>query len=269
MRAILLGLVLFLTPQLIMTGHHRGAGGPANPCGGPIPGAVFCLPMNTTVDGTGAVFHELASGDNVTVATPANFAWSPAGFSTNVPTFSSSPAGAEAASATPTNFDGSSPFTIALWITRNTAFSNITYISTINLASNLQGWDFGDASSLLNFSLVSSVPGGNYINVQATTTITSGSPQCIVVTWNPDVPTVGAKKAAGVTFYQGTSVIPNSALSDTLTGSAVGGTPPFIGQRSNGTQPATSLAETAIFIYPFLLPATGPNSVASFCASTP
>jgi hypothetical protein len=246
------------------------AGVSAPNCGGPVQNAVSCWTMETD-EGTGTVFVDRSGNHNdVNVGIPANFTWTnTAGFSGYRPDFELSAANAQATSAAFTNFDGSTGFSVAGWIARDSAFYNTTYISTLNLGDLDEGWDLGDNSKLVAFELVNSGPGSNYIFVQSNVEIATGSPQCVVVTWNPDIPTAGAKKAAGVSIYQsGTLITSVTNVQDTLTGSAAGGLAPFIGQRSNGTQPS-GMVQAAWSVFHYVMPPTGLNSVAAFCASIP
>lgn len=225
-RFLLLAAILFQT----YPAPGPGRNGHVTVCAG----TVSCWPMT---EGSGSVFHDNSgSANNITVATPSSFAWqinSP--FPGTTPLFNQTAApGAVAASATPTNFDGTKPFSVSMWITISSAAS-FTTIGNLDYSNNFRGWDVDFISGGTNvfsliFYLINADP-GSFISVGTTTNVFHNtSTYQYLITYD------GSGSASGVTVYLNGSVTPTSVISSTLSGTAASGLPITFGSRPDGSQ---------------------------------
>ncbi len=198
-----------------------------NPCAG----TVGCWLMN---EGTGAVFHDGSGNlDNITCSAPSNFAWQPLGTSpwilVTFPNFNGTAAGCVAASGSgPTNFNGSSPFSVSMWVSNSNVLATRNFISNENAPSTYQGFSLVEAGGNPGLQLISSYP-SNYIWVADTAAVTGSF--YMVATYD------GSKSASGVTIYINGSAVSTTTIGNSLTGSTASGLPIWIAQNTDGTGP--------------------------------
>jgi hypothetical protein len=213
--------------------------------------SVWCPPSTTTAfvptlnlvddwksqENTGTTLNNTGS-DSTNSATTTSVTWAAAtGFTGNVATYNGTSSLATAASATSTNFDGSSPFSACAWINPSSYAFNAAFIADNLNVAGTTGWGlalFGTASGTagrLLAMLTSS--SGNGISVQTTAAVipTTGTLNHVCMTYD------GSKTAAGTLIYvNGTVVSAVTVGGDTLTGSTASGLPLMLGESRVGGQ---------------------------------
>jgi hypothetical protein len=227
MRSFLLSILLFM--QIINTGGNRKifppAAPPLNSC------LVSAWAMN---EGTGLTLHDSSTGGTNTAAinTGASVTWTANSIKSGVtsPVWNGS-GDAIASSTTLTNFDGTTPFSISIWINPSNN-SDATYIGTLNAPGNVyQGWELG-----LNFGinpvfyLINSYVGNNYLQVTGNSfSINPGNLYYVVVTYD------GSRTASGVKIYVNGSVSNSYVDNDSLSASTANGLPVRFAARNDGS----------------------------------
>ena len=176
-------------------------------------------------EGSGTTLANTGS-DSTNTATTTNITWSTAvtGFGgVAVPVYNGTSSFAVAASATQTNFDGTTPFSACMWFNATVNGSTNALISTLSTATGNPGWRADMTSGLPEVYLANNIGAGNYIQVQATNATTAGVIHLFCFTYT------GSKDASGVILYVDGAVATTTAVHNALTGSIVSGVPVSIG----------------------------------------
>lgn len=187
-------------------------------------------------EGSGLTLHDTLGSDTATINAGGAVTWQTnAGLPGTTPLWNGS-GFATAANVTPTNFDGTTPFSIALWITTPSNGADSTMLGTLNASGGtFQGWEVQQqnpfAGGRLTFYLINNYP-SNAIAVQSTVGIPSGLTY-VVVTYD------GSRTAAGVKIYFNAILQTNSVAINALSASTASGNPVRFGGRNDGTQKYT------------------------------
>jgi hypothetical protein len=163
-----------------------------------------------------------------------------------------------ASNATLTNFDGTTPFSVAVWV--NTASgAEQAFLSTLNASvGTFQGWEIQNSSANgFLFFLINNFP-SNAITAAVSAPIGSGL-HYLFVTYD------GSRTAAGVKMYVDGTSRTVAALHDSLGATAASGLPVRFGARNNGTDELTG-AMAFVQIFNFVLTST---QVSAFFANGP
>lgn len=258
MRILITTLSILLIPQAIMTGPHRGKVVPApTACSG----TTSCWPMT---EGSGATFFDQSGNNNdVISANPSNFTWNTgtSPITGSIPHFNGSVANSIASNTSLTAFDGTTPFSVGMWIQTGSGFATQSNIlSNVTSDPTDLGWAiYINPNAQFGFFLCHDAGSGNFINVLSPTSII-GANGVFYIEATYD----GLGHASGVTLYiNGTPVIPASTT-DNLAGlSSASPNAMAVGQNPDGSFPAI-FAETSTIIYPFQRNST--QVLASFTA---
>lgn len=207
----------------IITGHYR------KPRGGPAPVAAW--PQN---DGSGLTLSDVSGNANTaTISAAGAVTWQTNGTIPGTTTFWTSTGGARAANATPTAFDGSSPFTICTWLIPNTLNTDNWVVTNFDASTTaLQGYGLEiPVNAGIRFYLINNLATPTYIDVSTPTSnlvpIGSLTQVCIVYS--------GSRTAAGVTAYSNGVARGLTVNKDTLgAGSTASVTPITLGAAKNG-----------------------------------
>jgi Concanavalin A-like lectin/glucanases superfamily len=177
-------------------------------------------------EGSGQTFlTSSGSGDNLD---GANITWaSVAGFPGSVPVFNGSSTSATGVNQTNTNFTGTTPFSISMWVLVNTLGEEGTMLSTFD------GSDIGYEVSLngpgTTIGLQMNSSNGALI-ILTTTQPSAGVIHNIVATYD------GSRTAAGAAIYLDGALQSVSVFSNNLAASIANAQPVIVGARSNGTE---------------------------------
>jgi hypothetical protein len=196
-------------------------------------------------EGTGTTLANSGS-DSTNSVTTTNVTWaSAAGFTGLVATYNGSTSTATAASATNTNFTGSTPFSICQWVNPSALASSGSAVmlantsSTTGIAVEIAGsaTGFPGAYQVFLYSTLS-----NFINVSSNaTTIPVGSATLACFTYS------GTGVASGITSYINGVPVANTVVNDTLSGGSIAsGLPIRIGS-GGGTAFSGAIGRVRIF----------------------
>lgn len=261
---------IVLASLLLLSGQYNPAGPvfrhtiPLNPC------LVSAWPMN---EGSGTTFNDTAGTNNATVNNIANITWQHnvvgGGLYTSFPGLTPKWNGSGVANTTSTtvnNFDGSTPFSVSMWMSYPGAAADQAIMTNINPSSPFTGWFFlkhwtGVALiGRLGFSLINNSV-SNAIGVTQSTNLTDNDIHYVVATYD------GSKTAAGVVLYVDGASVATTVTANTLTGSSASSVPTSIGAISTGASPAANNAVTADGeIYNCVLT---PTQIATYYAAGP
>lgn len=190
-------------------------------------------------DGSGTTFADATP--NANTITASNITWG-TGTGITSPAFNGSTSTAVAAQTAITNFDGTKPFSVSVWINTPNSLPTMTFVSTLVTASNYQGWEFGtDPLGRPLLYLIGNFP-SDYININGQVAIVPNASTNLIITYD------GSQHAAGVTFYTNGEADPVTITTDTLTTSTASGIPIQVGSRADGTDPYVgSMSNLQIF----------------------
>jgi hypothetical protein len=232
--------------------------------------AQFTVPMHTTVasgadiagwpmnEGSGTTLHDLVASNNATLTGGAVTWQSNSGFPGTTPLWSGS-GKAAAGTHTATDFDSTTPFSIALWV-RSSSNTAQTLVSTLNTSASFKGWEVQIAAATglgyggMYFYLINTYP-TNAIQVETANvgggspiTISDGNLHFYVATYD------GTGSISGIaTYIDGVlQANANAISSTTVTASTASGIPIQFGARNNSTQEFVGVM-AFVEIWPFVL----------------
>jgi hypothetical protein len=208
-------------------------------------------------EGSGLILHDSIGSNDATINTGASVTWqSNAGFP-GTTTLWAGTGNALASSATLTNFDGTTPFSIAVWFKVASLSSDFSLLSTLKTGT-LQGWEIGYSTGLglPYFFLINNYP-SNALGVQGPA-LTAGTLTYMVATYD------GSRTAAGVKIYIN-SAVGGASFSNSLSATAANGLPVEFGARPAGGNELSGVMAFAE-IFNIVLTAT---QVAAFYAAGP
>jgi hypothetical protein len=189
--------------------------------------AISSWPMN---EGSGLVLNDTSgSANTANIDNAGAVTWgSNSGFPGTTPLWNGT-AGAAASNTVITAFDGTTPFTISLWMHPNNT-SGAALMSTFATLANFAGWEvtYNGSPATISFFLVNNL-GVNYIQVAGSLVVSGAGPHYVVVTYD------GTKTAAGVKIYVDGVKDTNIVTSDTLTLNPASSIPVHFGERQNST----------------------------------
>lgn len=190
-------------------------------------------------EGSGLIFYDSAAGDNATLNGGGAVAWQAnSGFPGVTPLWSGS-GYALAAGSSATDFDGTTAFSIVVWM-RTSSTAAETFLGTLNASGgSYQGWEIekdghtGLGSGALKFFLINNYPSNSieiiFVQGSGPAPIDDGALHCLIVTYD------GSRAAAGVVGYLDGVLQTNDAENDSLTASSASGLPIRFGARNDGT----------------------------------
>ncbi len=190
---------------------------------------ICCWSMN---EGSGLTLNDVVGSNNATINTGASVTWqSNSGFPGTTTHWNGS-GYALASSTSLTNFDGTTPFSVAVWIEPG-APSSMALLGTLETGSSFKGWELSlvhSSNVFPQFFLINTYP-SNAIEIRSTTATTDGSsfPFYVVVTYD------GSKTAAGALMYINGSLVGRSVLNDSLSASIATGTAVRFGARDDAS----------------------------------
>ena len=230
----LLFLALLLSTPLFAQGVGcRGVPGaigqiPKNGCGG-VPGAgggTKGLPEQWLMhDGAGQSFADTTPNDNTITTT--DITWG-TGTGVTSPTLNGTTSTGVAEQVPITNFDGTKPFSVSIWINTATIPAEETLAGTIaSPGSNFQGWGFAiEPSGAMAVFLINDFP-NNFLEVEsASTPIPANTPTNLIFTYD------GSQSATGIKCYVGGVLTASEVVNDDLTSSTASGLPLYVGSRT-------------------------------------
>jgi hypothetical protein len=182
-------------------------------------------------EGSGSTFSSTPSSND---ATASSVTWTTSsGFTGQVASFNGTSSQATAASATPTSFSNTQPFSACVWFNATSVPGSGDAILLKNLVTSgaaNPGFqiDLTSAAEISVF-LINNVGTGNYINTTTVGTISSGSLHQVCVTYS------GSSTAAGVSIYIDGAAQSNVVGTDALAGSSVSTQPVLIGWDGSDT----------------------------------
>ena len=212
-------------------------------------------PMN---EGSGLTLHDVSGNSNTaTISSAGEVTWqSNAGFPGITPLWNNN-GNAVASSATLTNFDGTTPFSVGLWVSSTTTTQPAAYLSSLNATGGtFQGWEVSrDSSGQVVFFLVNNYP-SNAIQVNGPPSVNNASLHYIVVTYD------GSRSGAtGVKIYvDGVSQTLTVAI-NSLSATSASGIPVAMAARQDFTTKYTGVM-AFVKIVPFVW--TGPQVATNF-----
>jgi Concanavalin A-like lectin/glucanases superfamily len=231
MKTVLLWLLLSSTAwgQFVSVGNNGQ------------PGFGLGLPEQWLMhDGSGQAFADATPNDNTITTT--DITWG-TGNGVTSPTFNGSTSTGVAAQVPITNFDGTQPFSVSIWI--NSALTNPeeALISTLNPASNFQGWELTTTGlTSPTFLLVNTFP-SNALEVVSVAGLLASETTNVIVTYS-----AATKTASDVSFYINGVLSPNQSLENSFSASSASGLPIHVGSRSDGSVPyGGSMSNLQIF----------------------
>jgi Concanavalin A-like lectin/glucanases superfamily len=180
-------------------------------------GSVLGLPEQWLMhDGSGQAFADATPNDNTITTT--DITWG-TGTGVTSPSFNGSTSTGVAAQTAITNFDGTQPFWISIWV--NTASSGTQILAgTINSANSL-GWAAFTSGFNVGLEIVNTA-GGTSLNAVSTTPISSGTTTNIIIAYD------GSESSSGISAWiNGTSV--SMPPGGTFSSSAASGLPLTVG----------------------------------------
>jgi concanavalin A-like lectin/glucanase superfamily protein len=203
-------------------------------------------PMN---EGSGTTFHDVFGTNNMTVT--GSITWqSNTGLPGSTPYFNGS-AYAQAANASPTNFTGTTPFSVAFWLSGLTSpTADEWLVGNAIFSSPFTGWGLfkNYSASLENqyliFDVINSYSGNALQVANSNGFSLNGSPTFVVVTYD------GSQNVSGVhVYYDGTDATSDNQTNfNSLTSSAASGLPMQVGEAPSGGIPMTG-AIAALGVY--------------------
>jgi len=213
----------------------------------PIPNPLAIWKMQ---EGSGVSLNDTGgSADNATITPSSAVTWqSNAGLPGFTPLWNGS-GHANAASTTLTNFDGTTPFTVSLWM--NPSSLSGAMISTLS-GANTNGWavEMNGASSPIAFFLINAFPANGLVVSSNTGSLSTGVLHHVVVTYD------GSRTPAGVKIYIDGVSVATSILLNTLTATAANGTPISFGARP---APSTFYSGSMAFVRIYTAVLTAPQ----------
>lgn len=223
--ALLLPLGTAYHPQYIHVGPVFPTGPLLNPC------LISAWPMN---EGSGLTLHDTSTGgtNTATINTGASVTWqSNAGLPGTTPKWNGSGYGL-ATSTTLTNFDGTTPFSVAVWVNITSIVQN-SFAGTLNAsAGTFKGWELQSApDGRVYFFLVNNFP-SNSIEVFGNA-LPTGTLHYVVATYD------GSRTAAGVKLYIDGGLGILTTVNNSLSLSTANGLPARFGARNDGTAELT------------------------------
>jgi Concanavalin A-like lectin/glucanases superfamily len=206
-------------------------------------GSVLGLPEQWLMhDGSPSTTFADATANNNTL-TGTSITWG-TGTHNPSPTFNGTTTTAVAAQTAITNFDGTAPFSISLWVNSGFANSQETLVSTLNPASNFQGWELAAGAPGNNvpiFFLVNDFP-SNAIEVTSGGVIPLNTTTNVIVTYD------GSGHGSGVAMFINGTPVSTVIDTDALSASTAGGLPLHVGTRADGSVPyGGSMSNLQIF----------------------
>jgi hypothetical protein len=190
-------------------------------------------------EGSGDSFFALAPNNNTITA--SNITWG-TGIGVTSPIFGGTNSSGIAANDTLTNFDGTKPFSVSLWVNPASLAAESAFVSTLQLSSGAIGWEvyFGGGGAP-GFFLINDFP-SNAIDVTVPGPLVVGTTTNIVWTYD------GSQRAPGVSIYvDGVLGVP-TVTTDTLSASTANGQPLLVGARLDGSTPFDgSMGDLQIF----------------------
>jgi hypothetical protein len=194
-------------------------------------------PMN---EGSGLTFFDAAGGGNNQTIAASSGSWGTVvGFPGTVFTFNGT-GGSTGATNALTNFTGTTPFSVSMWIIPTSGGAFTPILSTIQGSSPFTGWDLGEISGALQFRLINTYP-SNYLRVMQAA-LPVGSLTYVVVTYD------GSQHAAGVSIYYNGTAQTTTIPSDTLTGTIANANTVEVGMdRAGDLHLATTMAFVEIY----------------------
>jgi Concanavalin A-like lectin/glucanases superfamily len=183
-------------------------------------------------EGSGLILHDSIGSNDATINTGPSVTWTANSIKSGVtsPVWNAS-GYALASNATPTNFDGTAPFSVAVWFKAN-AVGGQTLLGNMASASGFKGWSLEIQQTGGNFSplfILINTSGSNQLGVLASTSYATGGLHYLVATYD------GSRTAAGAKLYVDGSLVSVSGLFDSLTASTASGLPVRFGARDNAT----------------------------------
>lgn len=195
------------------------------------PTQISAWPMN---EGSGLTLHDVSGNSNTaTISVAGAVTWQSNSGIPGTTTLWSGTGKATATSTTLTNFDGTKPFSVAVWI-KTTASVESTFLGTLNPSNNFQGWSLeiasGGAGVNPRLFLINSFSATNLIQVDTFSTgTTDGELHYIVATYD------GSRTAAGVKIYKDGNSLITTVTTDSLSATTASGLPVTIGARADGS----------------------------------
>jgi hypothetical protein len=247
MKYLLIGLILLMIPQNIITGKHRGGSGPSCSSVTPVSGAIDCWPIT---EGSGVTINTLSgSGNNITIGAPANFTWATgSGFPGNVGQWGGAAANAIAASSTLENFASTQAFSVSVWEQTGEAGATKAFVTNDN---GTTGWFVG---TLFNsgqwFTLILQGSTANMIVQGSSNAQTVCTSACNVI-----YTTDGSGTASGSRIYLNCVAETLTIDADPIGGSMQSGVPVALKQEPAGATISSGLMGT-VAIWPFALTPT-------------
>jgi hypothetical protein len=202
-------------------------------------GAVLGLPEQWLMhDGFGESFADATPNGNTITTT--DITWG-TGTGVTSPTFNGSTSTGVAAQTAITNFDGTKPFSVSLWINVAQIESPTEFVGNIVPGSNFQGWELNQSGGTLLFLLINDFP-SNTIECNSAVGIAPGTTTNVIITYD------GSQNGENVTFYFNGVSSPTTIVTNTLTASTASGIPIHVGSRSDGSNPYSgSMSSLQIF----------------------
>jgi hypothetical protein len=211
--------------------------------GGMAKTAPVALPIATTNDGlvdgwglsegTGTTSANTTADSNT--LTHTGVTWAPAtGFPASTANYNGTTSVSVAANATNTAFNGSTPFSVCLWLRPTTVAPSDQFVVSNfdNALSTVTGWGIEVSAASMRVYLVNTLP-SNYI-----TTITGGGPMAVNVTHFFCMTYDGSHTAGGLVLYIDGTVAPQVIFNNSFTadgGSMAVTNPVLIGAQRSGT----------------------------------
>lgn len=231
-KTIISGVVISLLPLLgaqFDLATRAFVSSPAVRCGAP----VSAWPMN---EGSGLTFHDSSSNsNNATLSGSGAVTWQTNGtLPGTTPLFTGS-GSASASIATPTNFDGTTGFSVQLWVVGASGGSAEAYIGNNKTGPSNQGWFFINDAEQLQFALINNNAGSvSLINFEGSTVFPATGTHYAGVTYDPS-------QAVGnqVKLYIDGVNKPGNYVTDNLSGSTASGLVALMGNSNVAAWPLT------------------------------
>ena len=199
--------------------------------------SIFLLGYWKMDEGSGLTLNDTSgAGNTATINTGASVVWTANNINTGATTPVWQGTGyAQAANAAPTNFDGTTPFSVVIWM------SDIAPVGVYvgNFGTGLQGWAlsmnvFTGAGNQFEFTLANNTGTNNFLRKTNRATISVSGTFMLSVTYD------GSQTAAGVNLYIGaTHTILDVVRQDTLTATSASGIPITFGESPVGSNAYT------------------------------
>lgn len=221
--AVLLSGLLALSPLQRATFFNQNfsSSTPLNPC------LVSAWKMD---EGSGLTLNDSAGSNTATISGAGAVTWTANAIKTGVTSPAWTGTGdATSATASLTNFNGSTPFSVFFWWKSSTLTNNAGFLGNTTSGPAFTGWVMqeqtgGIGGNQFDVILVNNLGTGNFISVQSFGGPATGTLHYFGFSYD------GSKTAAGtIPYYDGTPAPPASAPTDALTGSTASGSPLAIG----------------------------------------